>query len=291
MLPQAATLAGEGIGTLAWAHRLLRIPADLDVLVAALQPVVPAENMRHQFKDVFQKDDTIAERLKRDRFGDWCSGKQAQIDGLVAELRIASNIKDQELGPNEMLYFGRQFAAPLPSTEDEGAEESFTKTRRRPQEVRVKADLSYRDRDGRLWFAEVAEGVESLRKKVTRLDSHQRFAYQQVAQTQNAGLKYICSNSEGWMKLCKKDKREPSPVSVMAAGGWLLQLGTETLTNEQLQKAAHNAGPLYGNYRAETIGPLYLSAWQSLTGFAQDSDPVATFMDKTSEKPDLVKST
>jgi hypothetical protein len=298
-LPLAAAQAGEGVGTLAWAHRLLNVPNDLEVLVAALQPVVPAEDMKHQFKDVFTKDESIAEKLKPARFARWCLGKQSQIDGLVAELRIASAIKDRELGADESLFFGRQFSAPLPSTEGEDAKQpSSSKSRRPPQELRVKADLSYKDRSGKLWFAEVAEGVEGLRKKVTRLDAHQRHAYQRVAQTQNAGLKYVCSNSDGWMKLCKRDKKEPAPVSVMADGGWILQIGAETLTNEQLARAAHNGGLLYGNYRAETVGkrrevggPLYLSAWRSLTEFAQDPNPVSTFLSKTSKQPDLVKST
>lgn len=290
-LPGAAALAGEGVGTLAWAHKLLVIPDDLDVLVATLEPVVPVEDMKHQFKDVFGKDETIAEKLKREGFAAWCAGKQAQIDGLVAELRIASVTKDQELGAGEKIYFGRQFTAPLPSTEGEGAKEPSSAKARRPQEVRVKADLSYKDRDGKLWFTEVAEGVEGLRKKVTRLKAHQRDAYQRVAESQKAGLKYVCSNSEGWMKLCKQDKKEPSPVSVMAAGGWILQLGNETLTNEQLAKAAHNAELLYGNYVADTIGRRYLSAWKSLTEFTADTDPVSTFIDQTSAKPDLVVST
>ena len=276
--PRAAAIVGQsgGTGTLAWTVRLAAFPADLEDLLARLEPLVEAEDMRRQFKDVFGKAEGMAGKLADGRHVAWIKGKQAQLDGLLAELRVAGRTSADQLAAQEKMRFGKKFSAPSAATPTES---SGGTSSHRPQEVSVKADLSYTDSAGVLWFVEIAEGVEGLRKKVTRLDAHQRAAYQAVAKAQSkpTRLKYVCVDPAGWMKLCNVDKDQPSPAAVMAQGGWTLDLGNEALSTAQLAQAGHNGLLLYGNYSADTIGRNYRKVWSSLSAFAADTDPVSKF--------------
>jgi hypothetical protein len=289
--PRATAIVGEsGVGTLAWAVTLLRFPADLEQLLARLEPLVEAEDMKRQFKDVFGKAEGMSGKLADGKHAAWISGKQAQLDGLMAELRVTGRTSADQLAQTEKMRFGKKFSALSAPTQTESS--GGTSTTQPQQEVSVKADLSYTDSAGTLWFVEIAEGVEGLRKKVTRLDAHQRAAYQTVAkaQTKPTRLKYVCVDPDGWMKLCNVDKKQPSPATVMAQGGWILELGNETLSTAQLAQAGHNGLLLYGNYTANTIGRRYRTVWSSLSAFAADTNPVSTFTSATSLQPDLQKT-
>jgi hypothetical protein len=290
--PRATAIVGQsgGTGTLAWAVKLLTFPADLEELLARLEPLVEAEDMKRQFKDVFGRAEGMATKLADGGHAAWISGKQAQLDGLMAELRVTGRTSADQLAPSEKMRFGKKFSAPSASTQTESS--AGTSAKKPQQEVSVKADMSYTDSAGILWFVEIAEGVEGLRKKVTRLDAHQRAAYQTVAkaQTKPTRLKYVCVDPDGWMKLCNVDKKQPSPASVMADGGWILELGNESLSTAQLAQAGHNGLLLYGNYTANTIGRRYRTVWNSLSAFAADTNPVSTFTSATLVQPDASKT-
>lgn len=274
--PRAVAMVGEaGIGVFAWATRTITVPDDLETLLGKVGPLVEDADMKNQFKDVFGSDEGMSTKLGNTQRPAWIKGKQSQLDGLMAELRVAGRTSADQLAPQEKMRFGKKFSTPSPTNEKE--------------EVSVKADLSYTDSAGVLWFVEIAEGVEGLRKKVTRLDAHQRAAYQTVAkaQTRTTRLKYVCPDADGWMKLCNVDKKQPAPVSALAEGGWLLDLGNESLSTKQLELAAHHGKLLYGNYTAGTIGKKYRTVWTSLAAFAADTNPVSTFTSVTSLQPDL----
>jgi hypothetical protein len=293
--PKATAIVTKhgGVNTLAWAVRLTKFPADLEELLTKLGPLVESEDLEHQMKDVFGKGEPMGQKLAGGG-AKWISGKQAQIDGLIAELRVAGRISPESLTltETEKMRFGKKFTAKVPEkTEGQGQGEGESTSAQKLVETSVKADLSYTDSDGVLWFVEIAEGVEGLRKKVTRLDAHQRAAYQTVAQSKGktTRLKYVCVDPDGWMKLCNLDRKNPSPVSEMARGGWILELGGQTLTTQQLELAGHNALLLYGNYTANTIGRHYRKVWPTLTAFAADTNPVSAFTQATQLQPDAVK--
>jgi hypothetical protein len=292
--PRATAIATRfgGQGTLAWTVKLVEFPADFEQLIAQVEPLVEAADIQRQFNDVFAKVDAMGTRLADGAHEDWIGGKQTQLDGLVAELRVAGRMSADQLAPSEKMRFGKKFIAPSEPSKSESSSSSGASKQRPPKEVSVKADLSYTDSAGVLWFVEIAEGVEGLRKKVTRLDAHQRDAYQKVAKAQAkpTRLKYVCVDPDGWMKLCNVDKKQPSPVSVMADGGWILELGSELLSTAQLAQAAHNGVLLYGNYTADTIGRRYRNVWKSLSAFVGDDNPVSTFTAATQLQPDLKKT-
>ena len=83
------------------------MPDDLESLLAKLGPLVEDADMKRQFKDVFGSDDGMSTKLVGQR-ASWISGKQVQLNGLMAELRVAGRTSAEQLAPQEKMRFGKK---------------------------------------------------------------------------------------------------------------------------------------------------------------------------------------
>jgi hypothetical protein len=276
--PKLAALAKEqGAASLAWALKIVEFDvAEAESLITTLQAVVEPDDLAAQVTDVFGKFDGPGIAFAGG-IGNWLKGKQAQVDGLLAELRVVAGIDPGSLAANSRFNMGKKMEAKNPDFGKPVDASAKKKQKPAPEMLSVKVDIRYTDAAGITWLVEHADGVEGLRKKVTR-EVAQRKAYEAVRDQATAtSLKYICSEGLGWIKLANQDHGQPSPLTVMAAGVWYLELAGESFTPQQVAVAAHKGAQVYKAFKAVDIGKFSAKAWKSLQDLVADDDPVGHF--------------
>jgi len=281
--PKLAALADEqGAASLAWALNIVEFDVgEAERLITTLEAVVEPTDLTAQVTDVFGNFDGPGIAFAGG-IGNWLRGKQAQVDGLLAELRVVAGIDPGSLQANSRFNMGKKMEAKNPEF-GKPVDASAKKKQKPPSEkLSVKVDIRYTDAAGTTWLVEHADGVEGLRKKVTR-EVAQRKAYEAVRDqaTTTTSLKYICSEGAGWIKLANQDHGNPSPLTVMAAGVWYLEVAGESFTPQQVGIAAHKGAQVYKAFKAVDVGKFSPKAWKSLQQLIADDDPVGHFQTAT----------
>ncbi len=277
--PKLAGLAGvDGAASLAWALKIVKINVpEAESLITKLEAVVEPTDLTAQVTDVFGRFEGPGTVFKGG-VGNWLKGKQIQVDGLLAELRVVAAIDPGSLLVGSRINMGKKMEAKNP----EAGKQAPESTRKPPAMVSVKVDIRYTDDTGTTWLVEHADGIEGLRKKVSR-EVAQRKAYEAVRDQADTPtkLKYICSDGAGWIKLANKDHGHVSPLAEMTKGSWYLDVAGVSYTPQELAIAADKGEQVYGAYTANEVGRHFHKAWGSLQALIADGDPAGHFHEAT----------
>jgi hypothetical protein len=280
--PKLAQLAkAEGAASLAWALKIVHFDVnEAESLLTQLAAVVEPADLAAQVTDVFGNFDGPGSTFGGG-VSDWLKGKQNQVDGLLAEMRVVAGIDPGSLAAHSRINMGQKAEAKNP---EYGMPVTGPSKRKKPapKMLSVKVDIRYTDTAGTTWLVEHAEGVDGLRKKVTR-EPAQRKAYEAVRgeATVPTNLKYICTDGTGWIKLANGDHGGPSPLTVLAGNVWYLELAGQSFTPQQLAIAADKGEKVYKAFKAVDVGKHFLKAWKTLPDLIADDDPAQRFQDAT----------